>query len=94
MDGDFECLELVKAIYDLKQASRLWKETYDEFVRSIGFQALGLDPCLYIMTTKGHCLFAMFYVEEVLVTGSSPELIARNKNDLTTRFEMTDSGNC
>ncbi|KAG2953650.1 hypothetical protein PC118_g24940 [Phytophthora cactorum] len=38
LDGDFDCLELVKAIYGLKQASRVWNETFDEFVCSIGFQ--------------------------------------------------------
>ena len=27
LDGDFDCLELVKAIYGLKQASRVWNET-------------------------------------------------------------------
>uniref|UniRef100_A0AAV1TBW8 Integrase catalytic domain-containing protein n=1 Tax=Peronospora matthiolae TaxID=2874970 RepID=A0AAV1TBW8_9STRA len=50
MEGDFDCLELIKAIYGLKQASRVWNETFDEFIRSIGFQASGFDPCLYIMT--------------------------------------------
>uniref|UniRef100_A0AAV1VDY6 Polyprotein n=2 Tax=Peronospora matthiolae TaxID=2874970 RepID=A0AAV1VDY6_9STRA len=39
MEGDFDCLELIKAIYGLKQASRVWNETFDEFIRSIGFQA-------------------------------------------------------
>ncbi|KAG2758438.1 hypothetical protein Pcac1_g29422 [Phytophthora cactorum] len=38
LDGDFDCLELVKAIYGLKQASRVWNETFDEFVCSIGFK--------------------------------------------------------
>ncbi|CAH0473814.1 unnamed protein product [Peronospora belbahrii] len=38
LDGDFNCLELVKTIYGLKQASRVWNETFDEFVRSIDFQ--------------------------------------------------------
>ena len=28
------------------------------------------------------------------MTGSSPDLIARTKTDLKTRFEMTDSGKC
>ncbi|KAG2958940.1 hypothetical protein PC120_g28233 [Phytophthora cactorum] len=32
LDSNFDCLELVKAIYGLKQASRVWNETFDEFV--------------------------------------------------------------
>ena len=39
-------------------------------------------------------MLLLVYVNNVLVTGSSPELIARTKTDLKTRFEMTDSGKC
>ncbi|NAU60962.1 hypothetical protein EE075_30035, partial [Klebsiella pneumoniae] len=94
LDGDFDCLELVKAIYGLKQASRVWNETFDEFVCSIGFQVSAFDPCLYIKVVDGHCVLVLVYVDDVLITGSSPELIARTKTDLKTRFEMTDSGKC
>ena len=38
VDEDFDCFELVKAIYGLKQASRVWNETFHEFVCPIGFQ--------------------------------------------------------
>ncbi|RAW25228.1 hypothetical protein PC110_g18359 [Phytophthora cactorum] len=48
LDGDFDCLELVKAIYGIKQTSRVWNDTFDECVCSIGFQASAYDPCLYI----------------------------------------------
>uniref|UniRef100_A0AAV1TZ13 Reverse transcriptase Ty1/copia-type domain-containing protein n=1 Tax=Peronospora matthiolae TaxID=2874970 RepID=A0AAV1TZ13_9STRA len=54
----------------------------------------GFDPCLYIKTSDGHCVFILVYVDDVLVTGSSPKLIAHTKEDLKTRFEMTDSGKC
>ena len=84
----------MKAIYGLKQASRVWNETFDEFVYSIGFQVSAFDPCLYIMNVEGHCVLLLVYVDDVLLTGSSLELIARIKNDLKTRFEMTDSGKC
>ena len=94
LDGDFDCLELVKAIYGLKQASRVWNETFDEFMCSIGFQVSAFDPCLYIKMVDGHCVLVLVYVDDVLITGSSPELIARTKKDLKTRFEMTDSGKC
>ena len=94
MDGDFDCLELVKAIYGLKQASRVWNETFDDFVCSIGFQVSAFDPCLYIKMVDGHCVLVLVYVDDVLVTGSSLDLIAQTKADLKTRFEMTDSGKC
>ncbi|KAG3035045.1 hypothetical protein PC121_g24270 [Phytophthora cactorum] len=94
LDGGFDCLELVKAIYGLKQASRVWNETFDVFVCSIGFQVSAFDPCLYIKVVDGHCVLVLVYVDDVLITGSSPELIARTKTDLKARFEMTDSGKC
>uniref|UniRef100_A0AAV1V9L0 Reverse transcriptase Ty1/copia-type domain-containing protein n=1 Tax=Peronospora matthiolae TaxID=2874970 RepID=A0AAV1V9L0_9STRA len=86
LDSTFDCLELVKSIYGLKQASRVWNETFDEYVCSIGFQVSDFDPCLYIKTSDGHCVFILVYVDDVLVTGSSLELIAQTKNDLKTRF--------
>ncbi|RQM08932.1 hypothetical protein DD237_008248 [Peronospora effusa] len=80
----------LKAIYGLKQASRVWNETFDDFMCSIEFQASGFDPCLYINIIK-NCVLVLVYVDNVLVTGSSLELIARTKNDLKIRFEMNDS---
>uniref|UniRef100_A0AAV1UAU9 Integrase catalytic domain-containing protein n=1 Tax=Peronospora matthiolae TaxID=2874970 RepID=A0AAV1UAU9_9STRA len=94
LEGSFDCLELVKAIYGLKQASRVWNETFDVFVCAIGFQASSLDPCLYIRIVEVQCVLLLVYVDDVLITGSSCELIARTKTDLKTRFEMTDSGKC
>uniref|UniRef100_H3H1B3 Reverse transcriptase Ty1/copia-type domain-containing protein n=1 Tax=Phytophthora ramorum TaxID=164328 RepID=H3H1B3_PHYRM len=94
LDGNFDCLELVKAIYGLKQASRVWNETFDEFMCSIGFQVSAFDPCLYIKVVDGQCVLVLVYVDDVLITGSSPELISRTKTGLKTRFEMTDSGKC
>uniref|UniRef100_A0AAV1UVS3 Reverse transcriptase Ty1/copia-type domain-containing protein n=1 Tax=Peronospora matthiolae TaxID=2874970 RepID=A0AAV1UVS3_9STRA len=94
VDEDFDCFELVKAIYGLKQASRVWNETFHEFVCYIGFQVSDFDPCLYLKITSGECVLLLVYVDDVLVTGSSTELIVRTKSDLKARFEMTDSGKC
>lgn len=52
---------------------------------------------LYIKTAKtlkDQCALVLLYMYDVLVTGRSLELIARTKNDLKTRFKMTDSGKC
>uniref|UniRef100_A0AAV1VMT5 Reverse transcriptase Ty1/copia-type domain-containing protein n=1 Tax=Peronospora matthiolae TaxID=2874970 RepID=A0AAV1VMT5_9STRA len=89
-----EMKEKLKAIYGLKQASRARNETFHEFVCSIGFQVSHFDPCLYLKITSGECVLLLVYVDDVLVTGSSTELIMRTKSDLKARFEMTDSGKC
>jgi hypothetical protein len=53
VDEDFDCFDLVKAIYGLKQASRVWNENFHEFVCSIGFQVSDFDPCLYLKIADG-----------------------------------------
>ncbi|KAG6617012.1 Integrase catalytic core protein [Phytophthora cinnamomi] len=94
LDDGFDCVELLKAIYGLKQASRVWNETFDEYVRSIGFRVSSYDPCLYIKVVDGECVLLLVYVDDVLVTGISAEMIAEVKRQLKSRFEMTDSGKC
>ncbi|KAF1333661.1 Integrase catalytic core protein, partial [Globisporangium splendens] len=94
IDSDHDCLELLKSIYGLKQASRVWNETFDEFVRSIGFAVSDFNPCLYLKVVDDQCALLLVYVDDVIVTGSSVEIIAQVKQQLKQRFEMTDSGKC
>ncbi|GMG17557.1 unnamed protein product [Phytophthora fragariaefolia] len=69
LDDGFDCVELLKAIYGLKQASRVWNETFDEYVRSIRFRVSSYDPCLYIKVVDGECVLLLVCVDDVLVTG-------------------------
>ncbi|KAF1328882.1 Integrase catalytic core protein, partial [Globisporangium splendens] len=94
VDDKFDCLELLKAICGLKQASRVWNETFDEYVRIIGFVVSKFDPCLCIKCVAGHCVLLLVYVDDLIVTGSSSDLIAEAKSQLKQCFEMTDSGAC
>jgi hypothetical protein len=43
-------LRLNKAIYGLKQASRIWNTTLNDFMSSLAFSRCIVDPCIY---TKG-----------------------------------------
>ena len=49
---------------------------------------------MYIKCIDKHCVLLLVYVDDVIVTGSSVELIAQVKRELKQRFEMTDSGAC
>ncbi|OWZ14846.1 Copia protein [Phytophthora megakarya] len=92
LDDGFDCVELLKAIYGLKQASRVWNETFDEYVLSIGFSSY--DPCLYVKVVDGECVLQLIYVDDVLVTESSTGLIDEVMRQLKSRFVMADSGKC
>ncbi|KAG2855281.1 hypothetical protein PC129_g25215 [Phytophthora cactorum] len=65
LDDGFDCVELLKDIYGLKQASRVWNETFDEYFRSIGFRVSSYDPCLYIKVVDGECVLLLVYVDDV-----------------------------
>ncbi|OWY92633.1 hypothetical protein PHMEG_00038287 [Phytophthora megakarya] len=92
LDEGFDCVELPKAIYGLKQVLRVWNETFDEYVLSIGFRVSSYDPCLYIKVVDGEWVLMLVYVDDVLVTGSSTGLIDEVKRQHISRFEMTDTG--
>ena len=80
LDDKYDCLELVKAIYGQKQASRVWNETFDNFVGSIEFQVSDFDPCLlYVKISSEECVILLVYVDDVLVTGILTELVARTR---------------
>uniref|UniRef100_A0AAV1TUJ0 Reverse transcriptase Ty1/copia-type domain-containing protein n=1 Tax=Peronospora matthiolae TaxID=2874970 RepID=A0AAV1TUJ0_9STRA len=82
----------MKAIYGLKQASRVWSDTFHDFVCSNGFQASDFDPCLDLKVESGQCVQLLVYVDNVLAMGSSTEMIVITKGDLKMRSEITDSG--
>lgn len=59
IDGFFNCLQLLKSIYGLKQASRVWNESFHECVCSIGFEVSQFDPCLCIKCVQGESVFCL-----------------------------------
>lgn len=68
LDDGFDCVELLKTIYGLKQDSRVWNEISDEHDCSIGFHASSYDPCPYIKIVNGECVLLLVYVDDVLIT--------------------------
>lgn len=51
--------KLIKSLYGLKQASRVWYERFHEFMVKIGFKTCESDRCLYVKIEHGSIHFAL-----------------------------------
>lgn len=83
---------LKKALYGLKQAPRAWYSRIDEHLCSLGFNKSVNKQTLYIKHLEKEVIVISLYVDDLLITGSSQELIDQVKEDMKQAFEMTDLG--
>ena len=84
--------KLRKALYGLRQAPRAWNEKLNAVLRDLKFERCLKEPSLYRKERQGHILIVAVYVDDLLVTGSSLEMIREFKRGMATRFEMSDLG--
>jgi hypothetical protein len=82
---------LKKSIYGLKQSPRCWNMKLDNQLKSMGFQQLYSDKCLYKYSKDG-LLFIAVYVDDIVIAGQSEEMIANVKKKLSDCFEVKDLG--
>ena len=69
-----------KSIYGLKQSPRCWNSTLDSHLKSMGFEQLNADTCLY-KATDGDAVIIAVYVDDILVAkGSDKRIHERSKN--------------
>ena len=79
---------LRKALYDLKQALRVWSELLREFLKQHGFLFLNADQSVFC---NGKTIIAI-YVDDLLITGPDKKANMDIKAALNKRFQMTDLG--
>ncbi|KAM1699812.1 hypothetical protein ACFX2K_031115 [Malus domestica] len=84
---------LHKALYGLKQASRAWYGEIDAYFSQCGFQKSLSEPTLYIKSKGENDIIIMsIYVDDIIYTGSSKEMLEEFKEDMMMKYEMTDLG--
>jgi hypothetical protein len=77
--------KLLKALYGLKEAPRLWNECFHDFIISIGFTQSQYDFCLY----RKDNVWLLVFVDDILLMGPSSETIQKLKDE----FNIKDLGN-
>ncbi|KAK6780312.1 hypothetical protein RDI58_022496 [Solanum bulbocastanum] len=81
---------LKKALYELKQALRVWYSRIDDHLSDLGFQKSPSASTLYIKYFNSDIIIISLYVDDLLVRGSNVVLIEELKKEIMKVFEMTD----
>ncbi|KAI3780426.1 hypothetical protein L2E82_10407 [Cichorium intybus] len=88
---DHVCL-LQRSLYGLKQASRAWFQRFAMFISRIGFVLSRCDSSLFIYRHGTHMAYLLLNVDDIVLTGSSTQLLTRIISLLSTEFSMSDLG--
>ncbi|CAM8965547.1 unnamed protein product [Rhodiola kirilowii] len=84
--------KLHKSIYGLKQASRQWFSRFSDSLLAFGFQQSLEDYSLFTLKTDNHFIILLVYVDDVVLTGTSPSLINQIKEFIHAKFRIKDLG--
>jgi hypothetical protein len=90
-EEDVVC-RLLQSLHGLKQASRVWNETIDNHLKTMGFKPADADPCVY---TKGEgddgCIVCL-YVDDMLIASRDKAVVASVKAGIAAKFRIKDLG--
>ena len=84
--------KLVKSIYGLKQAQKVWNDLFNSALRDLQFEPSEGDPCLYYRDTQQGRQFILIYVDDVVLVFNDEGSLRSTKHALQNRFTMTDMG--
>eukprot|EP00253_Pinus_taeda_P031388 PITA_31388 len=88
-DSSLVC-RLKKSLYGLKQAPRAWYAKMDSFLLESGFSMCHSDNTVYTKKEGKSLIILVLYVDDLILTGSDPNLLNHVKSSLKKKFEMTE----
>jgi hypothetical protein len=84
--------KLDKALYGLKQAPRAWYSRLSSKLQNHGFSPSKSDISLFIYKKGSFTIYFLVYVDDIIVTSSSPAAIDALLTDLKQDFALKDLG--
>lgn len=89
-DRPHHVCRLKKALYGLKQAPRAWYQELKTFLCAMGCQNSLVDTSAFIYINSPHVVYILVYVDDIIVTGSSADLLNKCITVLSARFLYKD----
>ncbi|KAE9235367.1 Retrovirus-related Pol polyprotein from transposon TNT 1-94 [Phytophthora fragariae] len=90
-EDDVVCM-LLQSLYGLKQASRVWNETINKHLKSMGFEPADADPCVYTRGEGDDECIVCLYVDDMLIASRQKAVIASVKARIAEKFRIKDLG--
>lgn len=84
--------KILKSLYGLKQAGRLWNKTLIKFFRKIGFEPTNADPCILAYRQGDVFIIVGVYVDDLALASQSQDGLDWLKEQLIQEFNMKDLG--
>jgi hypothetical protein len=81
-----------KSLYRLKQALRAWYSRFATYLTTLGFIEVKSDTSLFIFHRGSDMIYLLLYVDDIILTASSTELLRRTISALQREFAMKDLG--
>jgi hypothetical protein len=88
---DLVC-RLNRSLYGLKQAPQAWYSCFASYLASIGFIEAKSDTSLFIYHRGDDTIFLLLYVDDIVLTTSTADLLQRTIVALQREFAMKDLG--
>jgi hypothetical protein len=82
--------KLLKSLYGLKQAPKQWHVKFDVILISTCFSVNEADRCVYYRHGGGQGVILSLYVDDMLIFGTSLDVINEVKTFLCQSFDMKD----
>ena len=84
--GKFFCL--LRSIYGLKQASRVWNELLDTELGKLGFKRITADYCIYVYREGKEICFLAVYVDDMGMLTSDLHFMKKLKKLIGEVFKI------
>src|SRR6185503_10432192 len=80
------------SLYGLKQAPRAWYSRFATFLLTLWFTETKSDTSLFIYRRGDETVYLLLYVDDIVLTASSQQLLERVISFLQQEFAMKDLG--
>jgi hypothetical protein len=81
---------LCKSFYGLKQTPRAWYSRFATYLTTLGFIEAKSDTSLFIFRHGSDTVYLLLYIDDIILTASSTELLCRTISALQQEFAMKD----